>query len=103
MLANVVKTISNTAMAPNIILGGNTFTPSQVTEIVFDNFSYFVMGDRVTLQAPAGSGGAVYTAGASISISSANVISCTLVPPVYTGGAFINIEPRMSSHVLLSL
>ena len=38
------------------------------------------MGDRVTRQAPTGSGGTVYTAGTNISIDSSNVISCTLAP-----------------------
>ena len=38
------------------------------------------MGDRVTFQAPTGSGGTTYTAGTNISIDSSNVISCTLAP-----------------------
>ena len=37
VLANGVKTISNTAMAPNITVGGQTFGPGFLTEIVYDN------------------------------------------------------------------
>ena len=70
-------------MAPDIILNGNIFTRSEVGEIAFNGFSYFVMGDRVTLQAPTGSGGTVYTAGAGMSLAN-DIITNTKPSPTYS-------------------
>ena len=67
--ANTTLSITAPVGAPDIILDGNVFTASEVGEIEFNGFPYYVMGNRITIPAPTG-GGTAYTAGTNISIDS---------------------------------
>ena len=87
-LANDV--ITNTKPMAIVSLDGVSYPDVAVLELNGFTTSTSNVDTTLSITAPAGSGGAVYTSGTSISINSSNVISCT--PPVYTGGANINID-----------